>query len=160
MKKKGESTFPSSGPRFTKECCFIEVSQVWPLCPCKSNSKWKWVWNIDGIIMTGESGSTGRKTCPNATLSTTNFTWTNLGLNRGLRDERPATKSPELCLKHEVRLNNWNPSSYRTENSTYPLKKKLLKLILSIWDGEFCSEFVWLRRAALLGCCESVWWTH
>jgi hypothetical protein len=30
-------------------------------------------------------------TCPNATLSTTNLTWTDLGSNPGLRGERPAT---------------------------------------------------------------------
>jgi len=121
MKKKSESTFPPSGPRFTKEHCFLEVSLALPLCPCKSNSKWKWVSSIARIIMTGKNRSTGLKTSPNATLSPTVFTWTNFGLNPGLRDERPASKSPELCLKHEVRLNNWNLISYRTENSTYPL---------------------------------------
>jgi hypothetical protein len=31
------------------------------------------------------------KTCPSATLSTTNLTWTDLGSNPGLRGERPAT---------------------------------------------------------------------
>jgi hypothetical protein len=31
------------------------------------------------------------ETCPNATLSTTNLTWTNPGSNPGLRCERPAT---------------------------------------------------------------------
>jgi hypothetical protein len=41
--------------------------------------------------LTGENRSTGRKTCPSATLSTTNPTWTDLGLNPGLRGERPAT---------------------------------------------------------------------
>jgi hypothetical protein len=33
----------------------------------------------------------GEKTCPSATLSTTNPTWTDLGLNPGLRGERAAT---------------------------------------------------------------------
>jgi hypothetical protein len=32
-----------------------------------------------------------RKTCPSATLSTTNLTWTDPGSNPGLRGERPAT---------------------------------------------------------------------
>jgi hypothetical protein len=35
--------------------------------------------------------TTRRKTCPSATLSTTNLTWTYLGSNPGLRGERPAT---------------------------------------------------------------------
>jgi hypothetical protein len=39
----------------------------------------------------GENRSTLRKTCPTATLSTTNPTWTDSGSNPGLRGERPAT---------------------------------------------------------------------
>jgi hypothetical protein len=41
--------------------------------------------------LTGENRSTLRKTCPTATLSTTNPTWTDPGSNPGLRCERPAT---------------------------------------------------------------------
>ena len=41
--------------------------------------------------LTGENRHTRRKTCPSATLSTTNPTWTDPGSNLGLRDERPAT---------------------------------------------------------------------
>ena len=37
--------------------------------------------------LTGENRRTRRKTCPSATLSTTNPTWT----DPGLRGERPAT---------------------------------------------------------------------
>jgi hypothetical protein len=41
--------------------------------------------------LTGENRSTLEKTCPNATLSTTNPTWTDPALNPGLCGERPAT---------------------------------------------------------------------
>jgi hypothetical protein len=41
--------------------------------------------------LTGENRSTGGKTCPSVTLSTTNPTWTDPGSNQGLRAERPAT---------------------------------------------------------------------
>jgi hypothetical protein len=44
-----------------------------------------------GVIMTGENRRTQRKSCPSATLSTTNPTWIDPGANPGLRDERPAT---------------------------------------------------------------------
>jgi hypothetical protein len=37
--------------------------------------------------LTGENRSTRRKTCPSATLSTTNPTWTDPGSNLGLRGE-------------------------------------------------------------------------
>jgi hypothetical protein len=41
--------------------------------------------------LTGENRRTREKTCPSATLSTTNHTWTDPGSNPGLRGERPAT---------------------------------------------------------------------
>jgi hypothetical protein len=40
---------------------------------------------------TGENRCTRGETCPSATLSTTNPTWTDPGWNPGLRGERPAT---------------------------------------------------------------------
>jgi hypothetical protein len=42
-----------------------------------------------GMILIGENPKNLRKTCPNATLSTTNSTWTDLVLC----DERPMTNS-------------------------------------------------------------------
>jgi hypothetical protein len=45
--------------------------------------------------------TTRRKTCPSATLSTTNLTWTDPGSNPGLRGERPATN----CLSHGTAIN-------------------------------------------------------
>jgi hypothetical protein len=43
--------------------------------------------SFDGENLTG----TQRKPCPSATLSTTSSTWTALGMNPGLRGEKPAT---------------------------------------------------------------------
>jgi hypothetical protein len=40
---------------------------------------------------TGNNGSTCTETCASATLSSTDLTWTVLGLNMTLRTERPAT---------------------------------------------------------------------
>ena len=45
---------------------------------------------IDGMIQTSENEAL-RITCPSATLSITNFTWTGLGLNPDLHDTRRAT---------------------------------------------------------------------
>jgi hypothetical protein len=50
--------------------------------------------------LTGENRSTQGKTCPSATLSTTNPTWTEPGSNPGLRGGRPATN----CLSHGTAL--------------------------------------------------------
>jgi hypothetical protein len=41
--------------------------------------------------LTGENRGTLGKTCPSATLSTTNPTWTDRGSNPGHRSARPAT---------------------------------------------------------------------
>jgi hypothetical protein len=43
-----------------------------------------------GMKLTGENRSTRRKTCPSATLSTTNSTWTDPGSNPGFRGGRSA----------------------------------------------------------------------
>jgi hypothetical protein len=43
------------------------------------------------MILTGENRRTRRKTCPSATLSTTNPTRIDQGTNPGLRGERPVT---------------------------------------------------------------------
>jgi hypothetical protein len=50
--------------------------------------------------MTGENRSTRRKTCPSATLSTTNLAWTDQGSNPGILGERPATNR----LSHDTAL--------------------------------------------------------
>jgi hypothetical protein len=39
------------------------------------------------MMLTGETRNTRRKPCPSATLSTTNLTCTDLGLNLSLRSE-------------------------------------------------------------------------
>jgi hypothetical protein len=44
-----------------------------------------------GMIWTGENRRTRRKTCPSATLSTTNHTWSEPGANPDLRGKRPVT---------------------------------------------------------------------
>jgi hypothetical protein len=52
-----------------------------------------------GMILTGETRRTRRKTCPSATLSTTNPTWIDPGANPGHHGERPATND----LSHGTR---------------------------------------------------------
>jgi hypothetical protein len=47
-----------------------------------------------GMIQREENRRTGTKSCPNATLSTTNPTRTGQGINPHLRDEKSATKRP------------------------------------------------------------------
>jgi hypothetical protein len=53
-----------------------------------------------GMILTGKNRRTLRKTCPSATLSTTNLTCIDPGANPGLRGEKPATND----LSHGMAL--------------------------------------------------------
>jgi hypothetical protein len=71
--------------------------------------------------LTGENRSTRRETCPSATLSTTNPTWTDSGSNPGLRGEKPATNR----LSHGTAQARFTPAAtaistlkYRGENVT------------------------------------------
>jgi hypothetical protein len=56
---------------------------VFPVFPC-NEALVEWNWQ-------GKNRSTWGKTCPSATLSNTNTTWTDPGSNPCLRGERPAT---------------------------------------------------------------------
>jgi hypothetical protein len=57
-------------------------------------SSHRWYVNMEsygGIILTGKIQRTQRKTCPSATLSSTNHTRNDPGANSGLRGESPLT---------------------------------------------------------------------
>jgi hypothetical protein len=58
------------------------------------------VENDGGMTLTGENRRTRRKTCPSATLYTTNPIWIDPGGSPGLRSERPTTN----CLSHGTAL--------------------------------------------------------
>jgi hypothetical protein len=60
----------------------------WAVFFCQVLQLMEHQWNE---IDRGKPTTTRRKTCPSATLSTTNLTWTDPGSNPGLRGERPAT---------------------------------------------------------------------
>jgi hypothetical protein len=73
-------------------------------------------WNY---ILTGKNRRTRRKTCPSATLSTTNLTGIDSGANPGLRGERPATNN----LSHGT--------------------AQLFDLLFTMWDFKFSRRRVW-----------------
>jgi hypothetical protein len=50
-----------------------------------------WVWSPGGMTLRRESRITHTKTCPSATFSTTNSTWTDTSVNHGFRGRKPAT---------------------------------------------------------------------
>jgi hypothetical protein len=86
--------------------------------------------------LTGEDRTTRGKTCPSATLSTTNPTWTDPGSNPGLRGGRPAT----IRLKRGTTI---------TPSYEFTLLLNLRSLILSL------TPFGWLRIRMLSGAYET-----
>jgi hypothetical protein len=72
--------------RLGRDCVSVELR---PLTGPLSIRRWH--TSSGGTILTGENQITRRKTCPNATLSTTNTTWTNHSANSGLRGEKLKT---------------------------------------------------------------------
>jgi hypothetical protein len=79
--------------------------QYWPIVPAPDDDRWWWLrrnwWNGDWQVKQKYSA----KTCPSATLSTTNSTWLDPGLNPGRRGGKPATNrlsyGAALLLHHE-----------------------------------------------------------
>jgi hypothetical protein len=84
-----------------------ELLQTLPCCSCRwgetmslncghqraycSSQRWYIHMEPDRMTVNSESRRTRRKTCPSATLSTADLTWSNPVANPGFRGNRPAT---------------------------------------------------------------------
>jgi hypothetical protein len=72
------------------------------------------------------------KSCPNATLATTNPTWPALGVNPGLRGEKSASKLLNIVMACNC--------TYFSKERDFPERALVLKGILHNHDG--CTEFI------------------
>ena len=87
--KKNENIFLSSVPYLRKRITFWMVSRLLELYLLVSATcTRRWVWSIEGMIMTGENRSTRIESCPSATSSTDNLTWPLMRSNPGLHSDR------------------------------------------------------------------------
>jgi len=75
-KKIIDRSFQPTAPRFSKGCCLLAGSQVSPVRLVRAPCLCIWVWSIGGMILTGESRSTGGDACHSDTLCTKNHTQT------------------------------------------------------------------------------------
>lgn len=104
---------------------FLQGSQVSPICLSgKGNVQKKGVRNNGAIMLTGINQSTRRKTSLSAIVYTTDFKWTVLSSNPGLRVE-----GPETNLSHNTVDKAWNLSTQYLKiqflphtRCTFPLK--------------------------------------
>jgi hypothetical protein len=62
----------------------------WPMVPAPDD-RWRWLWRNWWNQDCHERPKYSEKTCPSATLSTTNPTWLDPVLNPGLRGGKPGT---------------------------------------------------------------------
>jgi hypothetical protein len=76
---------------------------VWPIVPAPANTWW-WLWSIRWNANWQRKQKCSEKTCPSATLSTTNPTWPDLGSNPG----RPGGKPPTKRLSYDTAILNCN----------------------------------------------------
>jgi hypothetical protein len=89
---------------------------------CCSSSRWYMrVESHDGMILTGENWRTWRKTCPSATLFTTNPIWPDPGKNPGL--QQLTTCAMPQPIHHAYILH----TLFLQNNGTYKLIPKLHK---------------------------------
>ena len=111
----------------------------------KTAGNW-WMWKTVWVIMPGKTRGTRRKSCPGATLSTTNFTYTALGSNRYLDGVR--TNINLHCIEIFI--------SYRAVN-TPQLDPKTDNLMF-YWDMlPFCSEIHKTRHKICMGRMQNYW---
>jgi hypothetical protein len=93
-----------------------------------------WVWRATvELYWQGKNRRTRRKTCPSATLSTTNPTWIDTDANPGLLGERPATNDlshgtarREYTLLTSGSWQNSNKSLLRNKQPSVPTDTELL----------------------------------
>jgi hypothetical protein len=105
--------------------------------------------------LSGENRSTRGKTCPSATLSTTNPTWTDPGSNPGLRGERPATNRLNRGTAYIV-LAVILQIIERKVHSTGLIPRKFL-LYLGLQSAFHVSEFVTEMSVQFLTIVLRVW---
>ena len=103
--KKSECTFLSNALWFPKEHCFWKVPGLSPfVLPSRATCKLRWVWNY---INKGKP-KYAEKNLSQCRLSTTNLTWTEVGLNSGPRRQRPANNCLSLSTARSKRIDHLN----------------------------------------------------
>jgi hypothetical protein len=124
------------------------------------------------MILTGGNRKTLGRTCPNATLSTKNSTWTDPEVNPVLRGERPATNRlshsttcvPDLqTLAFELSKQEMSGYGYNRIYSIEPLRKQYVLVCVRhiYWDcmnalrrGELCyyapAALLWIVKGRLV----------
>jgi hypothetical protein len=87
---------------------FWYCGHYWPIVPTPDDIRW-WLWRNGWNEDWQGKPKYSEKTCPSATLPTTNPTWLDPGLNPGRRGGKPA--SNRLSYSAAFILNKWHIST-------------------------------------------------
>jgi hypothetical protein len=118
-------TFLASALWCMKELCLLVLL-------LRGVLRWRWVWSISGLTLTGETWSTWRKTWPSTALSTTK--WTGPGSNLGVYGDRSATTWVTAQLWSQKFI-------YVFKNSVSTSQKTLsynVQLVNAVWGNNSC----------------------
>jgi len=65
----------------------------------RATCRWRWVWSVGGMILTGGNRNSERETCPNVTVTFTKLTWADRDQTRAYAVwGRPLTAWTVTCL--------------------------------------------------------------
>jgi hypothetical protein len=116
---------------------FGYCGHYWPIVPASDDRRW-WLWrNWWNEVWQGKP-KYSEKTCPSATLSTTNPTWLDPILNPGRRDGKPATNRLSYGAAFRDLLNACQ-FGFRARHST------TLQLMRPTTTWPFISTIIYLR---------------
>jgi hypothetical protein len=108
---------------------FGYCGHYWPIVPAPDD-RWWWLWRNWWNEDWQGKPKYSEKTCPSATLSTTNSTWLDPGLNQGRRGGKPATNrlSYGATFCSLIILTLWSEWTDRTLVSRF-------RISLGVWIG-------------------------
>ena len=132
-------------PDFRKGIAFWKVPRLGAfVLPVRTTCIRRWVWITGGMILTGGNWSARRKTCPNATFSTSNLIPNDLGSNPHLRGDRPATNCLNSGTARIRKLTSIRPKSLaRTAQKTLAVSFiKTSQLVLYTEINAVCSQIL------------------
>jgi hypothetical protein len=117
------------------------LTTIWVIVPAPDD-RWWWVWSSWCNENWQGKPKYSEKTCPSATLSTTEPTWLDLGLNRGYCSGKPANNCLSYGMAFLIKLRNINhglhlltctvPPSHKSECCL--LQKKTGTLRKEAWN--------------------------
>jgi hypothetical protein len=125
----------------------------WPIVPALD---YRWVYSIWWNKNWQEKPKCSEKTCPSATLSTTNPTWPHLGSNLGRRGGKPATNRLSYGTAKWFISYGHEPANHRCSDGRHTLQELTSSKVRGNWIRAI-RPTIRSRTFCLLVCCLKTW---